>query len=143
MPSHHANLAAILVDAAARHPDRPAVRLDGATLRYAELDEASARAASLLRSAGANAGDRVGLMLPNLPAFAVPYYGIRRAGARLESGLRHPIRDPRPWAVPSPGDHRTDSIGQRPDISVRQTKCRFLDHGSTERPAPGRAVGPK
>ncbi|WP_406733442.1 long-chain-fatty-acid--CoA ligase [Streptomyces sp. NBC_01794] len=81
MPSPNANLTAILVDSAARHPDRPAVRLDSATLRYAELDEASARAASLLRSAGVHAGDRVGLMLPNLPAFAVLYYGILRAGA--------------------------------------------------------------
>ncbi|MFK4228062.1 long-chain fatty acid--CoA ligase [Streptomyces sp. NPDC019890] len=81
MPSPHANLATILLDSAARHPDRPAVRLDGATLRYAELDEASARAASLLRSAGVRAGDRVGLMLPNVLAFAVLYYGILRAGA--------------------------------------------------------------
>jgi long-chain acyl-CoA synthetase len=80
VPSPHANLATILLNSAARHPDRPAVRLDGATLRYAELDEASARAASLLRSAGVHAGDRVGLMLPNLPAFAILYYGILRAG---------------------------------------------------------------
>ncbi|MEW2084831.1 long-chain fatty acid--CoA ligase [Streptomyces sp. NPDC005283] len=81
MPSPHANLTAILADSAARHPDRPAVRLDGATLTYTELDEASARAASLLRGAGVHAGDRVGLMLPNLPEFAVLYYGILRAGA--------------------------------------------------------------
>ncbi|MGW7823606.1 long-chain-fatty-acid--CoA ligase [Streptomyces puniciscabiei] len=82
MPSSpHSNLAAILVDSAARHPDRPAVRLDGATLTYAELDETSARAASLLLSTGVKPGDRVGLMLPNVPAFAVLYYGILRAGA--------------------------------------------------------------
>ncbi|MFE0511932.1 AMP-binding protein, partial [Streptomyces sp. NPDC058964] len=82
MPSTaHANLAAILVDSAARHPDRTAVRLDGATLTYAELDEASARAASLLLAAGVKPGDRVGLMLPNVPAFAVLYYAILRVGA--------------------------------------------------------------
>ncbi|WP_431955816.1 hypothetical protein [Nocardia lijiangensis] len=43
MPSSHANRAAIMVDSVVRYPDRPAVRLDGATLRYAEADEESAR----------------------------------------------------------------------------------------------------
>ncbi|MFI1169698.1 hypothetical protein ACH4UM_40695 [Streptomyces sp. NPDC020801] len=44
MPSSpHSDFAAILVDSAARHPDRAAVRLDGATLTYAELDDSASR----------------------------------------------------------------------------------------------------
>src|SRR5205807_1277843 len=44
------------------------------------LDEASARVAALLRSKGFESGDRVGIMLPNVPYFAVVYYGVLRAG---------------------------------------------------------------
>ncbi|MET7378592.1 long-chain fatty acid--CoA ligase [Streptomyces sp. NPDC005526] len=81
MTGPNANLATLLADSAARFPRRPAVRLDDAVLEYAELEETSARAARLLHGAGVRAGDRVGLMLPNTPAFAVFYYGILRAGA--------------------------------------------------------------
>ncbi len=76
----NANLACMLVETAERHPDRPALQLDGAVLSYRELDDATARVAALLRAKGVGPGDRVGLMLPNVPAFAVAYYGILRAG---------------------------------------------------------------
>jgi long-chain acyl-CoA synthetase len=74
------NLAGLLTDTAARAPERVAVKLDGLQLSYAELDEASARVAGLLRAKGISPGDRVGVMLPNVPYFAVVYYGILRAG---------------------------------------------------------------
>jgi long-chain acyl-CoA synthetase len=76
----NANLACMLVETAERYPDRPAIRLDDAVLTYRELGDATARAAGLLRAKGVGPGDRVGLMLPNVPAFAVAYYGILRAG---------------------------------------------------------------
>jgi long-chain acyl-CoA synthetase len=74
------NLATTLTQATATYPDRAAVRLDEYVLRYRDLDEASARAASWLLGRGITAGDRVGLMLPNVPEFAELYYGILRAG---------------------------------------------------------------
>ncbi|MEU4076260.1 long-chain-fatty-acid--CoA ligase [Streptomyces venezuelae] len=74
------NLAAILPATAALHPDRPAVRLDDEELDFAALDELSARAAGYLRALGMAPGDRVALLLPNTPVFAVLYYGILRAG---------------------------------------------------------------
>ncbi|MFC9287327.1 long-chain fatty acid--CoA ligase [Streptomyces sp. NPDC057052] len=74
------NLAEFLVDTARRQPERPALRLDTATTTYAELDRLSAQAAALLRTEGLRAGDRVALMLPNVPEFVVLYYGILRAG---------------------------------------------------------------
>ncbi|MEU1511023.1 long-chain fatty acid--CoA ligase [Streptomyces sp. NPDC005811] len=76
-----ANLAGFLVDTAARQPDRPALRLGERVVTYAELDRASARAAALLRAEGVRPGDRVALMLPNVPEFVVLYYGVLRAGA--------------------------------------------------------------
>ncbi|MEA2295665.1 MAG: long-chain acyl-CoA synthetase, partial [Solirubrobacteraceae bacterium] len=74
------NLATILTDSAARFGDRPALRLDDAVFNYALLDEASARVATLLKAKGLKTGDRVGIMLPNVPYFPVAYYGVLRAG---------------------------------------------------------------
>jgi long-chain acyl-CoA synthetase len=74
------NLAALVSRSADRHGGQPAVRLDEIELSHSLLDEMSAQAAAMLRDRGVTAGDRVGLMLPNVPAFAVLYYGILRAG---------------------------------------------------------------
>lgn len=76
-----ANLAQFLVETAQRQPERPALRLGEQVTGYAELDERSARAAALLRAEGVRPGDRVALMLPNVPEFVVLYYGALRAGA--------------------------------------------------------------
>jgi long-chain acyl-CoA synthetase len=75
-----ANLAGNLTARAAAAPDRTAIKLDGARVSYAMLDEASARLAGYLRARGVVPGDRVAIMLPNTPDFAVAYYGILRAG---------------------------------------------------------------
>src|SRR3954466_2277642 len=74
------NLAHILADSAERHGDRPAIKLDDTVITYQQLEEASARAAALLKAKGVQPGDRVGIMLPNVPYFAIAYYGILRAG---------------------------------------------------------------
>jgi long-chain acyl-CoA synthetase len=74
------NLAYNLTSTAEQHPDRPALRLEQEVLTYAELDDASARVAGFLRERGIEPGDRVGIMLPNVPAFAITYYGVLRAG---------------------------------------------------------------
>src|SRR3954464_14405610 len=74
------NLATILTETAAEHGDRTAMKLDDAELSYAMLDGASAHVAGLLRERGVEPGDRVGIMLPNVPYFAVCYYGVLRAG---------------------------------------------------------------
>jgi long-chain acyl-CoA synthetase len=75
------NLAALLTASAAWHGERPALRLDACDTSYRALDAASARLAGLLRTRGVRPGDRVGIMLPNVPEFAVAYYGVLRAGA--------------------------------------------------------------
>src|SRR5882757_8271715 len=75
------NLSLNLTETAAMYPDAIAIRCDAQELSFAELDDAAARFATFLQSEGIEAGDRVGLMLPNIPAFAVVYYGILRIGA--------------------------------------------------------------
>jgi long-chain acyl-CoA synthetase len=74
------NLATILTDTAAEHGDRTAFKLDDVELTYTVLDGSSARIAALLKARGLEPGDRVGLMLPNVPYFPAIYYGILRAG---------------------------------------------------------------
>jgi long-chain acyl-CoA synthetase len=74
------NLASLLTDSAARDPQRTAIKLDDAELTYAQLDGASAHLAGLLEQHGFEPGDRVGVMLPNVPHFPIVYYGILRAG---------------------------------------------------------------
>ena len=75
------NLAGILTSTAERHGDRIAFKLDDIELSYHQLDCAAARIAHLLEEKGVGPGDRVGLMLPNVPYFPGIYYAILRAGA--------------------------------------------------------------
>ena len=75
------NLAENLIETAVQHPDTTSIKLDDFELSFAGLDQASARLAGVLRAKGIEPGDRVGLMLPNVPPFAIAYYGIARAGA--------------------------------------------------------------
>jgi long-chain acyl-CoA synthetase len=74
------NLANNLMRSTELFPDRPAIRLDETVLSYRALDERSARAAGLLQDRGVRPGDRVAIMLPNMPEFAMIYYGVLRAG---------------------------------------------------------------
>jgi long-chain acyl-CoA synthetase len=70
----------LLTDAAARWPNRPALRFYGGTIRYHELDDLVNRFAEALIRARVEPGGVVGLMLPNLPQTVIGYYGSLRAG---------------------------------------------------------------
>lgn len=74
-------LSANLVASKDRHADRIAVRCDDLQLSYTELHAAAGRVATLLERAGIEPGDRVGIMLPNTPAFVIAYFGILYRGA--------------------------------------------------------------
>ncbi|HET7509042.1 MAG TPA: long-chain fatty acid--CoA ligase [Solirubrobacterales bacterium] len=77
------NLASIVTESAGKAPDTAAVRLGDTALTYAELDERSARLATMLREQGLQQGARVGVMLPNVLEFPVAYYGVLRAGGTV------------------------------------------------------------
>src|SRR4051812_25929200 len=74
------SLAQHLTETAKAHADRPALKLDDTVANYAVLNEGATRIAGLLKEKGVQPGDRVGIMLPNVPYFAIVYYGILRAG---------------------------------------------------------------
>ena len=52
-----------------------------------EFDDAAARVATLLEQAGVEPGDRVGVMLPNTPAFAIVFYGASKALKNISVNL--------------------------------------------------------
>lgn len=64
------NLASHLVRSARTHPDRAALRLEDAVVSYRMLDQGSAHMAGLLHNHRVKPGDRVAIMLPNVPEFS-------------------------------------------------------------------------
>lgn len=78
-----ANLADALKKTAAENPNGVAFKLDDIELTYAQLEGAASLFAGHLQAQGIEPGDRVGLMLPNVPYFPVIYYGILKAGGTV------------------------------------------------------------
>jgi long-chain acyl-CoA synthetase len=74
------NLAVMLRESARARPERTAVILDQLQLSYGTLEAATNQVAGSLVAAGLRPGDRVGIMLPNVPQFPIAYYGVLKAG---------------------------------------------------------------
>src|SRR5690606_13263244 len=76
-----APLTALLDAAAEAFPGTAAISFYGRTLSYRELREEVRRFARGLRAAGVAPGERVLLLLPNIPQAVICYYGALMAGA--------------------------------------------------------------
>lgn len=75
------NLSTLLHATAERMADHPALSFEGRRYDYGALWGLSGAAAARLRGVGVEPGDRVALLLPNVPAFAAAFYGALRIGA--------------------------------------------------------------
>src|SRR5258708_6438134 len=62
-------------------PEATALVFKGTRLTYAALEEASNRLARVLKEAGCRRGDRVGLLMPKMPAAIVAMLGALKADA--------------------------------------------------------------
>lgn len=62
---------------------KSAIIFDGHQITYLQLEGITNNLANGLTSAGINAGDRVVLMMPNLPHFVFSYYAILKLGATV------------------------------------------------------------
>ena len=71
----------LLEQAAAEYPHRIAWHSLEDSATYGELWRNALRMASALRAAGVEPGDRVGILLPNMPEFPLALNGIWLAGA--------------------------------------------------------------
>jgi len=63
-----------------KFPDRPAFTLMGRSFRFRQMDEASQALAAYLQSLGLERGDRVALMMPNVPQYPIAVAAVLRAG---------------------------------------------------------------
>jgi long-chain acyl-CoA synthetase len=77
------NVASLVWENAVATPDHLAVQSESVQLTFAQLHEASGRVAAAVRSAGVTPLDRVILIAPTVPEFAVLYYGLHSAGATV------------------------------------------------------------
>jgi long-chain acyl-CoA synthetase len=75
------SIAAILAESARRTPDNVAFYFGETTTRYRELWEQTRAYAGALRERGIERGDRVALIIPNVPDFARAYYAVLSLGA--------------------------------------------------------------
>ena len=71
----------LLRSAARRFPLNTALIFQGGRITYRRLNRESSRFANLLRAIGIGSGDRVLILLPNLPQTVIAYYGTLKAGA--------------------------------------------------------------
>ena len=83
MPLKPQPLNQLLYDAARDYPRNAAVSFKGKVLSYTDLARQVDTVAAELQSAGVNKGTRVGLFLPNTPAFIIYYFAILKAGGTV------------------------------------------------------------
>lgn len=71
----------LLDQTAAQRPDYPCTCFFGKRLTYRTVRHLSDRLAVALGQTGVQKGDRVALLLPNIPQFIIAYYALLKAGA--------------------------------------------------------------
>jgi amino acid adenylation domain-containing protein len=116
----------LVVDAAQRHADRPAVKDDTGEMSYAELDALSGRAATALAELGVRRGDRVAIWLNKSIQAIAAMQGTLRIGAAyvpvdpmsppLRAGTV--MRDCAIRALVAPSDGASSVIEQLEGVSV-------------------------
>jgi long-chain acyl-CoA synthetase len=74
------SLVALMEESFARHRTLAAYRYLGRTITFGEIDDASRAIAAWLQAQGLQRGDRVAIMLPNVPQYPVAVAAILRAG---------------------------------------------------------------
>jgi long-chain acyl-CoA synthetase len=75
------SIASLLAESARRFPAKTAVICDSQRVTYAELWDQARRYAAVLQDRGIGPGDRVAMLMPNLPCFPMTYYGVLALGA--------------------------------------------------------------
>lgn len=79
-PSQYPSLVALMDEAFLRYADRTAYRFMGQSISYADTDAQSRALAAYLQGLGLARGDRVALMMPNMPQYPAAVAAVLRAG---------------------------------------------------------------
>ena len=85
VPAHidvdlYPSLVALIDESLTKYRDKPAYRFMGREISFSEVDDASRALAAWLQGQGLARGDRVAIMLPNVPQYPVVVAAILRAG---------------------------------------------------------------
>ena len=94
---------ALLHEAVARWPDRPALEFMGQVISYREFGHRVERLAAGLQQQGVGPGVHIGLYLPNTPHYAIAFFAVLEAGGTVvnyspldaERVLAHKVEDSR------------------------------------------------
>ena len=79
-PSHYASLVALMEESFEKHASRVAYSFMGRDVTYAQAHRQSLALAAYLQGLGLAKGDRVALMMPNIPQYPVCVAAVLRAG---------------------------------------------------------------
>ena len=79
-PSPYASLVALMEESFRQYADSPAYSFMGKEMSFGETDLLSRAFAAYLQSLGLAQGDRVAIMMPNVPQYPVAVAAILRAG---------------------------------------------------------------
>src|SRR3990167_4784555 len=79
-PSRYASLVQLMEESFQKFANRPAYSFMGKEVSYAQTDSLSRAFASYLQGLGLAKGDRVAIMMPNVPQYPVAVAAILRAG---------------------------------------------------------------
>jgi long-chain acyl-CoA synthetase len=74
------SLVALVEESLKKYASLPAYKFMGKTITFAQVDEASRALAAYLQSLGLDKGDRIAVMMPNVPQYPVAVAAILRAG---------------------------------------------------------------
>ena len=77
------NLIQLLRDSVQKYGDRTALISDKQYITYSQLNRAINNVAGIIKQAGIGKGDKVALMLPNIPEFVYSYFGALKNGAAV------------------------------------------------------------
>jgi long-chain acyl-CoA synthetase len=79
-PTDYKSLVDLLDESFSKFADRPAYSFLGKDITYAQTDQESLALAAYFQSLGLEKGDRVALMMPNVPQYPVAVAAVLRAG---------------------------------------------------------------
>ncbi len=78
--AQYGSLVALLDESFKKYADRMAYKFMGKVLTFAQVDDASRALAAYLQTQGLEKGDRVAIMMPNVPQYPVAVAAVLRAG---------------------------------------------------------------
>ncbi len=104
------SLVELMETAFKQFPERPAYKMLGRSVSFAQIDEASRALAAYLQGLGLEKGDRVALMMPNVPQYPVAVAAVLRAG--------YVVVNVNPLYTPRELEHQLKDSGARAIVAL-------------------------